>query len=965
MRSSSKQRGLIMCFSQLFNSFKHNPNPNPPRFYSSNNNKGVSADDFAFLRDTSTNTNTFDSSKYSRDSILISNTLLLNQDQFGDNTLKFLRQFRGKLSDSLVIDVLNLITNPHICINFFVWAGRQIGYTHSEPAYNVLLETIGFNKEGNKVPDHFLRDIGDNDREILGKLLHFLIRKCCRNGLWNVALEEFERLKQFGYKPSNSTYIALILVFLKAGRLDTASLLHKEMSSLGFNMDGFTVGCFAQALCKAGRWKEALSIIENEDFVPNTETYNKMISGLCEASLFEEAINLLHKMRSNSCLPNVVTYTTLLLGSLRKRQLARCKRILGMMINEGCYPSPSIFNSLLHAYCIAGEYAYGYKLLNKMESYGCRPGYVPYNIFIGGVCGNNELPSSNVMELAEKVYGEMLDAGMVLNKMNVGNFVRCLCSVGKFEKAFSVIREMMCKGFIPDTNTYSNVIEFLCQASKVEKAFHLFQEMKGNGIIPDVYTYTILIDSFCKAGLLQQATNLFDEMVQCGCAPNVVTYTALIHAYLKMRKVSQANQLFEKMLSAGCVPNIVTYTALVDGHCKAGDFEKACQIYSRMSGNGDIKDVDMYFKGDETNPTEPNVFTYGALVDGLCKAHKVVEARDLLDTMSAANCEPNHIVYDALIDGFCKAGKLDEAQQVVTKMSERGYSPNVYTYSSLIDRLFKDKRLDLVLKVLSKMLESSCPPNVVTYTEMIDGLCKVGKTDEAYKLLVMMEEKGYPPNVVTYTVMIDGFGKAGNVDMCLELFGQMSAKGCAPNFVTYRVLINHCCAVGLFDEARKLLEEMKQTYWPRQVEGYRKVIEGFNKEYLMTLGLLDEVSENASSPIVPTYEILIDSLCKAGRLEVALELHKEIITYSGVSAASKNMYSSLIESLALAGKMEKAFGLYADMARQGCIPEIWVFFLLINTLIRTNKWDEALQLSYSICHMDICWHPREEIIDGI
>ncbi|KAF6171442.1 hypothetical protein GIB67_031768 [Kingdonia uniflora] len=645
-------------------------------------------------------------------------------------------------------------------------------------------------------------------------------------------------------------------------------------------------------------------------------------------------------MWSNSCLPNVVTYTTLLLGSLRKKQLARCKRILGMMINEGCYPTPSIFNSLLHAYCIAGDYACGYKLLNKMESCSCRPGYVPYNIFIGGVCGNNELPSSDVMELAEKVYGKMFDAGMVLNKMNVGNFVRYLCSVGKFEKAFSVIREMMCKGFIPDTNTYSKVIEFLCQASKMEKAFHLFQEMKGNGIIPDVYTYTILIDSFCKAGFLQQATNLFNEM---------------------------ANQLFGRMLSAGCVPNSVTYTSLIDGHCKAEDFVKACQIYARMRGNGYIKDVDMYFKGDETNPTEPNVFTYGALVDGLCKAHKVVEARDLLDTMSAANCEPNHIVYDALIDGFCKVGKLDEAQQVVTKMSERGYSPNVYTYSSLIDRLFKDKRLALVLKILSKMLESSCPPNVVTYTEMIDGLCKVGKTDEAYKLLVMMEEKGCPPNVVTYTAMIDGFGKAGNVDMCLQLFRQMSAKGCAPNFVTYRVLINHCCAAGLFDETRKLLEEMKQTYWPRQVEGYgyRKVIEGFNKEYLMTLGLLDEVSENASSPIVPTYGILIDSLCKVGRLEVALELHKEIITYSGVSAASKNMYSSLIESLALLGKIERAFGLYADMARQGCIPVIWVFFLLINTLIRTNKWDEALQLSYSICHMDICWHPREEIIDGI
>ncbi|KAF6158763.1 hypothetical protein GIB67_040277 [Kingdonia uniflora] len=213
-----------MCFSQFLNSFKHNP----PRFYSYYNKnksfleKRVSVDDFAFLHDANATSSS-----------------------------------PGNTFDS--------------------------SYTHTEPAYNVLLETSGFN---NKVPDHFLRDIGDNDREVLTKLLNVLIRKCCRNGLWNVALEEFERLKQFGYKPSNSTYIALILVFLKADRLDTASLLHKEMSSLGFNMDGFTLGCFVQVLCNAGRWNEALTIIENEDFVPNTETYNKMISGLCEASLF-------------------------------------------------------------------------------------------------------------------------------------------------------------------------------------------------------------------------------------------------------------------------------------------------------------------------------------------------------------------------------------------------------------------------------------------------------------------------------------------------------------------------------------------------------------------------------------------------------------------------------------------------------------------------------------------------------
>ncbi|CAI9761572.1 unnamed protein product [Fraxinus pennsylvanica] len=100
------------------------------------------------------------------------------------------------------------------------------------------------------------------------------------------------------------------------------------------------------------------------------------------------------------------------------------------MITEGCYPSPKIFNSLVHAYCKFGDYSHAYKLLKKMADCGYQPGYVVYNILIGSICGNEESPSPGVLELAEKAYSDMLDVGIVLNKVNVSNFARCLCGVG-------------------------------------------------------------------------------------------------------------------------------------------------------------------------------------------------------------------------------------------------------------------------------------------------------------------------------------------------------------------------------------------------------------------------------------------------------------------------------------------------------------------------------------------------------
>ncbi|KAJ6377831.1 hypothetical protein OIU78_028120 [Salix suchowensis] len=778
----SRQNSIFITTRFIFTSPSDNleglVDPNDPLLQVESRVEAFSSEEFAFLGDSllspSEDRQRFDLGKCSNEATLIANVILNNNDGFGNQTLKLLREHREKLNPNLVVEVLNIVKIPELCVNFFIWAGRQIGYYHTLPVYNALLDILESSSKNNidRVPEKFLREIMDDDKQVLGKLLNVLIRKCCQNGLWNAALEELGRLKDFGYKPSRLTYNALVQVFLRADRIDSAYLVHREMSTMGYSMDEFTLGCFVHSLCKSGKWREALSLLEKEEFVPDTVLYTKMISGLCEASLFEEAMDFLTRMRASSCLPNVLTYRILLCGCLNKEKLGRCKRILSMMITEGCYPSHRIFNSLVHAYCRSGDYAYAYKLLKKMVQCGCQPGYVVYNIFIGSICSNEE-PSKDALDLAEKAYGEMLEAGVVLNKVNIGSFSRCLCGVGKFEKAYNVIHEMMGKGFIPDTSTYSKVIGYLCNASKVEKAFQLFQEMKRNGIAPDVYVYTTLIDSFCKAGLIEQARNWFDEMERDGCVPNVVTYTALIHAYLKSRKLSKANEVYEMMLSKGCTPNIVTYTALIDGLCKAGKIEKASQIYKIMKKeNVEIPDVDMYFRVVDGSLNEPNVFTYGALVDGLCKAYQVKEARDLLKSMSVEGC-------------------------------------------------------------------------------------------------------------------------------------------------------------------------------------YRKVIEGFNREFIASLDLSFEISENDSVPVAPVYRVLIDNFIKAGRLEMALELNEELSSFSPFSAANQNINITLIENLSLAHKADKAFELYADMIGRGSIPELSILVHLVKGLLRVNRWEEALQLIDSICQMKL------------
>ncbi|KAK8918427.1 Hydrophobic protein OSR8 [Platanthera zijinensis] len=74
--------------------------------------------------------------EYSEEAILISDAIRANLDVLDDRLLKNLRQFRGNLDANLVIEVLRLVKIPKLSMKFFLWAGRQIGYSHNTITYD-------------------------------------------------------------------------------------------------------------------------------------------------------------------------------------------------------------------------------------------------------------------------------------------------------------------------------------------------------------------------------------------------------------------------------------------------------------------------------------------------------------------------------------------------------------------------------------------------------------------------------------------------------------------------------------------------------------------------------------------------------------------------------------------------------------------------------------------------------------
>jgi leucine-rich PPR motif-containing protein len=114
-----------------------------------------------------------------------------------------------------------------------------------------------------------------------------------------------------------------------------------------------------------------------------------------------------------------------------------------------------------------------------------------------------------------------------------------------------------------DVVSYNTVIKGFFNEGQVDKAYSLFLEM---GVSPNVVTYTTIIDGLCKAQSVDKAD---------GVKPDHDTYNCLIHGYLSTRQWEEVVRRLKEMSTRGLEPDVFTYGLLLDYLCENGNCSEA------------------------------------------------------------------------------------------------------------------------------------------------------------------------------------------------------------------------------------------------------------------------------------------------------------------------------------------------------------------------------------------------------
>ncbi|KAL3617084.1 hypothetical protein CASFOL_039478 [Castilleja foliolosa] len=404
----------------------------------------------------------------------------------------------------------------------------------------------------------------------------------------------------------------------------------------------------------------------------------------------------------------------------------------------------------------------------------------------------------------------------------VENLIRSEKDLNKAISIFDAATAEYPNGFRHDHVTFGLIIRRLLSANKFLPAEDMLTRMKQeNGHVTEDILLSVY-RAYARVHKPLEVMRIFRKAKEYNSELTPKSYVTVFSILVNESQLKPAFDFYRYMREKGIPASVPSLNILIKALCKTNaTMDSAFKIFNEMPNRGHT----------------PDSYTYGTLINGLCRFGRTLEAKELLIEMEGNNCLPSVVTYSCLIHGFCKLNKLVEAMELFKEMKSKGVEPNVYTYSSIID-----------------------------------GLCKNGLSSQAVDLLERMDRKGLVPNSITYSSLIYGLSMEGKIDDAVRIFDRMKLQDLKPDAGLYSKIINMFCDVGKFEEAANFLDEMvlsgitpNRVTWGLHVRVHNRVVQGLcaegrdcNRAFQMYLSL----RSRGISVEAKTFESLIRWFCK-------------------------------------------------------------------------------------------------------
>ncbi|GER44630.1 pentatricopeptide repeat-containing protein [Striga asiatica] len=370
------------------------------------------------------------------------------------------------------------------------------------------------------------------------------------------------------------------------------------------------------------------------------------------------------------------------------------------------------------------------------------------------------------------------------------------------------------------------------------------------------------------------------------------------------------------------------YNALVESLGKIKQFKTVWSLVNEMKSRG-ILEKD----------------TFALVCRRYARAKKVKEAIEAFEKMeSKYGLKPNLHDYNRLLDTLSKSFHVKRAQEVFDKWKNHKFNPNINSYTILLEGWGRECNFLELDEVRRNMIDDGFGPDVVSYGILIKAHCRAKKFDEAIRLYQEMVEKNINPTPHIYCTLINAFGPEKRLTEALKFFKLCKeSNDCVIEAPTYNSLIGAYCWSGKFDDAYKLINEMKKCGVGPNARTYGIILHHLVKlkKTREAYGLFKKM---CCEPDSSTYEIMARMFCNERRVDMAMGLWGEMKARGLLPRM--HMFAVLIEGLCSGNRLDEAFGCFMEMLDMGIRPPDRLFKELKKCLVEGGKEEVVVVLTH-------------------
>ncbi|KAK3028322.1 hypothetical protein RJ639_037784 [Escallonia herrerae] len=295
--------------------------------------------------------------------------------KWGADAEKALEVLKLRVDHRLVLEVLRIDVEINVKIQFFKWAGKRRNFEHDSATYLALiycLDDAGLVGEMWKTIQDMVRGtciISPGDLSEVVKILG-------KAKMVNKALSIFYQIKGRKCKPTASTYNSIIFMLMQEGHHEKVHELYNEMCNEGNCFpDTFTYSALISVFGKLGRDDSAVRLFDEmkeNGLHPSAKIYTMLLGIYFKSGKVEKALALVREMKDKGCAPTVYTYTELIkglwkAGNSEEAYIEKALLLLEEMDEKGFPPCPAAYCSLINALGKAKRYEAANELFQELK----------------------------------------------------------------------------------------------------------------------------------------------------------------------------------------------------------------------------------------------------------------------------------------------------------------------------------------------------------------------------------------------------------------------------------------------------------------------------------------------------------------------------------------------------------------------------------------------------------------------